>query len=46
MTAGGAGTGLAAADALAAWWWLEERQAVDACQFVLIVEVYPPVGSS
>ena len=36
----GGGAQLAAADALAARWWLEERQAVDACQLVLAIKVY------
>ena len=38
-------TGLAAADVLAALWWLVERQAVDLCQFVLTVYVHPSVDS-
>ena len=41
-----AGAWLAAANALAVWWWSEEKQAVDVCQLVLIVEVYLSVGSS
>ena len=47
MTAGGRGRAwVASADALAPRWWLEERQVVDACQLVLMVEVSPSVGSS
>ena len=46
MTAWEAGTGMAATEALAARWWLEERRAVDLCQLVLTVEVSSYVGSS
>ena len=43
MTAGG--HWLSAAEALAAG-WMKARRCVDACQLVLIVEVYPSVGRS
>ena len=43
---GGTGAWLTAADSLAAQLWLEEMRAVDVCQLVLTVEVYPSVGSS
>ena len=40
------GAGLAAADGAAAR-WLEERRVVNACQLLLLmVEVYPSVGST
>ena len=39
MTAKEVEAGLAATDVLAVWWWLEERQRVDAGHFVKIVEV-------
>ena len=37
---------VAAMEAHAVRWWLEERQAVHVCQLVLTVEVYSSVGSS
>ena len=45
MTAGEAGAGLAAAEAITAGWF-EERLCVNAGQLVKMIEVYPSAGSS
>ena len=47
MTAGEAEVGLTdAGEALAVWWWLEERRLVDAGQLVQRAEVCQTAGSS
>ena len=46
MTTGETWVWLAAAEAFAAWWWLEERWCVDAGHLVKTVEVCQFVCSS